>query len=72
MVHKHHSVLTICFGCRNHWATDALGLGELQSPLWNYMAKTWAPRGAETAKLVYGADDGWVVHDEVNVFGHTG
>lgn len=30
------------------------------------------PRGSETAKLVYGAESGWVTHDEMNLFGHTG
>ena len=35
------------------------------------MADTWAPRGRETAELLYGAP-GWVVHNEMNIFGHTG
>jgi alpha-L-fucosidase 2 len=35
------------------------------------MANTWVPRGSETAKLLYDAP-GWVVHNEMNVFGHTG
>lgn len=35
------------------------------------MALTWAPRGAETAKLLYNAS-GWVTHNEVNIFGFTG
>ncbi|KAJ4346217.1 hypothetical protein N0V95_005583 [Ascochyta clinopodiicola] len=55
----------------NHWTADQTGLTELQSPLWDYMADTWVPRGRETAKLLYGAP-GWVVHDEMNTFGHTG
>lgn len=55
----------------NHWVAVQTGLGELQSALWSYMSKTWAPRGAETAKLLYNAP-GWVVHDEINIFGHTG
>jgi alpha-L-fucosidase 2 len=54
----------------NHWGMDATGLGDLQSPLWNYMQDTWVPRGTDTAKLLYGAP-GWVVHDEINIFGHT-
>lgn len=29
------------------------------------------PRGAETAKLLYNGG-GWVTHDEMNIFGHTG
>lgn len=55
----------------NHWPADQTGLGNLQTALWEYMAETWAPRGAETAKLLYDAP-GWVTHDEMNIFGHTG
>jgi alpha-L-fucosidase 2 len=55
----------------NHWTPDQTGLTDLQSPLWNYMADNWVPRGQETAKLLYGAP-GWVVHNEMNIFGHTG
>ena len=39
------------------------------------MANTWVPRGQLTAQLLYGSEPGsgaWVVHDEMNVFGHTG
>ncbi|KAJ8108992.1 hypothetical protein OPT61_g7779 [Boeremia exigua] len=55
----------------NHWTADQTGLTDLQSPLWDYMADNWVPRGQETAKLLYGAP-GWVVHNEMNIFGHTG
>ncbi|KAF2756591.1 glycoside hydrolase family 95 protein-like protein [Pseudovirgaria hyperparasitica] len=55
----------------NHWNADQTGLGELQAALWNYMEQNWVPRGTQTAKLLYGAP-GWVVHDEMNIFGHTG
>ncbi|KAF7955642.1 hypothetical protein EAE96_004568 [Botrytis aclada] len=55
----------------NQWGAVQTGLGDLQSALWTYMSETWAPRGAETAKLLYNAP-GWVVHDEMNIFGHTG
>lgn len=55
----------------NHWAVGQVGLGELTEPLWRYMADTWLPRGAETARLLYGAEEGWVTHNEMNVFGHT-
>lgn len=54
----------------NYWAAEQTGLGEIQEGLWKYMRDTWVPRGTETAKLLYGAP-GWVVHNEVNVFGHT-
>jgi alpha-L-fucosidase 2 len=55
----------------NHWGVDQTGLGELQEALWRYMTETWVPRGTETAKLLYDAP-GWVTHDEMNIFGHTG
>jgi alpha-L-fucosidase 2 len=55
----------------NHWTPDQVGLTDLQTPLWDYMADNWIPRGQETAKLLYGAP-GWVVHNEMNIFGHTG
>jgi alpha-L-fucosidase 2 len=55
----------------NHWGADATGLGALQGATWHYMQDTWVPRGTETAKLLYNAP-GWVVHDEMNIFGHTG
>ncbi|KAF8854293.1 glycoside hydrolase family 95 protein-like protein [Acephala macrosclerotiorum] len=55
----------------NHWGVDQTGLGNLQVATWNYMQDTWVPRGTETAELLYGAP-GWVVHDEMNIFGHTG
>ena len=54
----------------NYWHVEQTGLGPLSSGLWDYMAETWAPRGAETAKLLYNAP-GWVVHDEVNIFAYT-
>ncbi|CAN9120406.1 unnamed protein product [Alternaria sp. RS040] len=55
----------------NHWTADQTGLTDLQSPLWDYMTNNWVPRGSETAELLYGAP-GWVVHNEMNIFGHTG
>ncbi|KAK3718715.1 hypothetical protein LTR37_004934 [Vermiconidia calcicola] len=54
----------------NYWLTDQTGLGSLQAGLWDYMAETWAPRGTETAQLLYDAP-GWVVHNEMNIFGYT-
>lgn len=55
----------------NMWGAEATGLGDLTVSLFNYMEQTWMPRGAETAQLLYGGD-GWVTHDEMNIFGHTG
>ncbi|KAI1435950.1 glycoside hydrolase family 95 protein [Xylaria sp. CBS 124048] len=54
----------------NYWAAEQTGLSGTEDALWNYMEDTWVPRGTETAELLYGAD-GWVVHDEMNIFGHT-
>jgi len=55
----------------NHWGISQIGLGPLLSPTFDYMENTWVPRGTETAQLLYGAP-GWVTHDEMNIFGHTG
>ncbi|KAI1421283.1 Six-hairpin glycosidase-like protein [Xylaria sp. FL1777] len=54
----------------NYWAAEQTGLGDTEGALWNYMEDTWVPRGTETARLLYNAD-GWVVHNEMNIFGHT-
>lgn len=54
----------------NYWFADQTGLGRTQDALWTYMEQNWVPRGTETAKLLYNAS-GWVVHNEVNIFGHT-
>ncbi|KAI1348385.1 Six-hairpin glycosidase-like protein [Xylaria sp. FL0043] len=54
----------------NYWAAEQTGLGETEVALWNYMQDTWVPRGTETARLLYNAN-GWVVHNEMNIFGHT-
>ncbi|KAI1083222.1 glycoside hydrolase family 95 protein-like protein [Whalleya microplaca] len=55
----------------NYWGADQTGLGRTQDALWNYMERNWVPRGSETARLLYNGS-GWVVHDELNIFGHTG
>ncbi|KAK5994089.1 Alpha-fucosidase A [Cladobotryum mycophilum] len=55
----------------NYWAADQTGLSRTSQALWNYMQYNWAPRGSETAELLYGAK-GWVVHNEMNIFGHSG
>lgn len=56
----------------NYWAAEQTGLGALAEPLFAYLENTWAPRGSETAKLLYNASVGFVAHDEVNIFGYTG
>ncbi|KAI1340847.1 glycoside hydrolase family 95 protein [Xylariaceae sp. FL0016] len=55
----------------NLWPAEQTGLGESAVPVFNMMANTWVPRGAETASLLYGGD-GWLAHNEMNIFGHTG
>ncbi|QRW12317.1 glycoside hydrolase family 95 protein [Ceratobasidium sp. AG-Ba] len=55
----------------NYWIAEMTNM-KVTSSLWNYMEKTWAPRGAETAKTLYNITRGWVVHNEMNIFGHTG
>lgn len=55
----------------NYWGADQTGLESASRPLFGYIADTWAPRGGETAALLYNGS-GWVVHDEMNTFGYTG
>ncbi|CAE6531252.1 unnamed protein product [Rhizoctonia solani] len=55
----------------NYWFAEMIGLN-VTSTLWNYMEKTWVPRGSETARILYNATSGWVVHNAVNTFGHSG
>ncbi|KAF7595237.1 hypothetical protein BBP40_006737 [Aspergillus hancockii] len=55
----------------NLWGAEETGLGDLTVSAFNYMEQNWMPRGAETAKYLYGGR-GWVTHNEMNIFGHTG
>lgn len=55
----------------NYWGADATGLTSLSRPVFEYMVQNWAPRGSETAQLLYNGS-GWVVHNEMNIFGYTG
>lgn len=54
----------------NYWPAEQTGLGKTTDALWEYMSRTWVPRGTQTAQLLYNAS-GWTVHNEVNIFGHT-
>ncbi|KAI0367157.1 hypothetical protein BV20DRAFT_1024789 [Pilatotrama ljubarskyi] len=36
------------------------------------LQKTWVPRGSQTAQYLYNISEGWVTHNEMNIFGHTG
>ncbi|KAJ7584657.1 glycoside hydrolase family 95 protein [Mycena floridula] len=58
----------------NYWSAEMsfADSKEVIRPLFDYIQKTWAPRGAETALVLYNISRGWVTHNEMNVFGHTG
>ncbi|KAF8234486.1 glycoside hydrolase family 95 protein [Tricholoma matsutake] len=53
----------------NYWSAEMTNLDVTQS-LFDYFQKTWAPRGAFTAQVLYNISRGWVTHNEI--FGHTG
>ncbi|KAI0330116.1 hypothetical protein GY45DRAFT_1251576 [Cubamyces sp. BRFM 1775] len=53
----------------NYWFAESTGL-DVVTPLFDYIEKTWAPRGSQTAQYLYNIDQGWVTHNEI--FGHTG
>ncbi|TFK37018.1 Six-hairpin glycosidase-like protein [Crucibulum laeve] len=55
----------------NYWSAEMTNLDVTKS-LFDYFEKTWAPRGAYTAQVLYNITRGWVVHNEMNIFGHTG
>ncbi|KAG9003838.1 hypothetical protein FRB94_008480 [Tulasnella sp. JGI-2019a] len=55
----------------NYWAAEIMDV-DVTASLWTYMEKTWVPRGQQTAKILYNTTRGWVTHNEMNIFGHTG
>ncbi|KAF9060966.1 glycoside hydrolase family 95 protein [Rhodocollybia butyracea] len=55
----------------NYWSAEMSNLNVAGS-LFDYIEKTWAPRGAITAQVLYNISRGFVTHDEMNIFGHTG
>ncbi|KAF7303769.1 Glycoside hydrolase family 95 protein [Mycena indigotica] len=55
----------------NYWSAEMSNL-DVTSSLFNYFEKNWAPRGAYTAQVLYNISRGWVTHNEMNIFGHTG
>ncbi|KDQ10793.1 glycoside hydrolase family 95 protein [Botryobasidium botryosum FD-172 SS1] len=55
----------------NYWSAEMSNL-DVTRPLFDYFEKTWAPRGAMTAQTLYNISRGWVAHNEVRIFGHTG
>lgn len=50
----------------NYWIAETTNLDVTQS-LFDFLQKTLAPRGAETAKILYNITRGWVTHNEMNV-----
>ncbi|KAJ7103723.1 glycoside hydrolase family 95 protein [Mycena epipterygia] len=55
----------------NYWSAEMSNL-DVTSGLFTYFEKNWAPRGAQTAQVLYNISRGWVTHNEMNIFGHTG
>ena len=56
-----------------YWAAEITNMGpSVMQGLWDYMEYTWAPRGEYTAEVLYNISCGWVTHNEMNIFGHTG
>ncbi|KAM5541725.1 hypothetical protein V8D89_004454 [Ganoderma adspersum] len=55
----------------NYWFAELTDM-DVVTPLFDYFEKTWAPRGAQTAQYLYNISEGWVTHNEMNIFGHTG
>ncbi|PPQ70422.1 hypothetical protein CVT24_013172 [Panaeolus cyanescens] len=56
----------------NYWAAEMTGLSSTTLPMFDYIEKTWVPRGQQTAQVLYNITRGWVTHNEMNTFGHTG
>ncbi|KXN85658.1 putative alpha-fucosidase A [Leucoagaricus sp. SymC.cos] len=55
----------------NYWSAEMTNL-DVTTSLFEYFLKNWAPRGAYTAEVLYNTTRGWVVHNEMNIFGHSG
>ncbi|KAI1792253.1 Six-hairpin glycosidase-like protein [Ganoderma leucocontextum] len=55
----------------NYWFAELTDM-DIVKPLFGYIEKAWAPRAALTAQYLYNISEGWVTHDEMNTFGHTG
>jgi alpha-L-fucosidase 2 len=52
----------------NYWSAFHTNM-DVQKPLFDYIQDTWAPRGAQTAQLIYNVSRGWVTHNEMDVSG---
>ena len=54
----------------NYWPSEVTNLTELNGPLFQ-LIKEVSETGAETAKVMYGAD-GWVLHHNTDIWRVTG
>ena len=54
----------------NYWLTEVTNLPELSKPLFSFL-KQLSIRGAETAKVNYGINKGWVAHHNSDVWAKT-
>lgn len=55
----------------NYWPAEVTHLSELHEPFLR-MVKEVSETGAETAKVMYGASDGWVLHHNTDLWRTTG
>ncbi|KAF8634070.1 hypothetical protein AX17_004332 [Amanita inopinata Kibby_2008] len=55
----------------NYWSAEMTNL-DVSDSLFNYFEKNWIPRGEYTARVLYNISRGWVTHNEMNIFAHTG
>ena len=55
----------------NYWPAEVTNLQELNEPLFK-MIKEVSETGRETAKIMYGTDEGWVLHHNTDLWRITG
>ncbi|EJD08446.1 glycoside hydrolase family 95 protein [Fomitiporia mediterranea MF3/22] len=55
----------------NYWFAESTNLDVTKS-LFDFIEETWVSRGTYTAQVLYNSTQGWVLHNEINIFGHTG
>ncbi|MEV8310077.1 glycoside hydrolase family 95 protein [Streptomyces flavidovirens] len=55
----------------NYWPAEPTNLAETAQPYHAFVEDLRAP-GRRTARSMFGADEGWVVHQNTNPFGFTG
>ena len=55
----------------NYWPSEVTNLTELNEPFFR-LIKEVSETGKETAKIMYGVDDGWVLHHNTDIWRITG